>query len=112
MKMIVKLKAAFTARNGGACFPGDTIGVSRKVGKRLIANGSAVAVERRVEEVPRMTAVVVNVRDLRGDAKKDWLRAEIKKAGGIPEFDTIVALTEQLKARQIEASKILSRHGV
>ncbi len=95
MKMIVKLKTAFVAKGGGKCYAGETIGVSRKVGKHLIASGAATAVV--VEEVPRMTAVV-DVRSLRGDAKKDWLRKQISDRDGIPASDTIVGLTAQLRA--------------
>ncbi len=98
MKMIVKLKTAFVAKGGGKCYAGETIGVSRKVGKHLIASGAATEVERRVEEVPQLTTAVTNVRDLRGDAKKDWLRKKIKDMGRTPDSDTIVGLTAQLRA--------------
>ena len=98
MKMIVQLKTAFVAKGGGKCYAGETIGVSRKVGKHLIASGAATEVERRVEEVPRLTTAITNIRSLRGDAKKDWLRMTITNKGGIPASDTIVGLTAQLRA--------------
>jgi len=98
MKMIVKLKVPYVAKGGGTCYAGETIGVSRKAGKHLIETGAAVAVERRVEEVPRLTTAVTNIRSLRGDAKKDWLRKQISDKDGIPASDTIVGLTAQLRA--------------
>ena len=98
MKMIVKLKTAFVAKGGGKCYAGETIGVSRKVGKHLIASGAATEIERRVEEVPRLTTAITNVRSLRGDAKKDWLRKQIAAKGGVPASDSIVGLTAQLRA--------------
>lgn len=96
MKMTVKLKAAHTDYRGRTFHKGKTIGVNRKTGKRLIAAGKAVGVSP-AEEVPRVTTAVINPRDLRGDAKKDWLRGQIEKAGKVPSGDTIAALAAQLR---------------
>ena len=93
--MKIKLKVPFVDRRGGGSNPGEIIGVSRKIGKRLIRNGDAVEIVR--EEVRRVIAAVINPITLRGEAKKDWLRKEITKAGGTPKGDTIVGLVKQLR---------------
>ena len=94
MKVRVKLKVPYPNRRGGTCKAGETIKVNLKMRRHLIATGKAVA----IDEVPRMTTAVINVRDLRGDAKKAWLRGQIRSKGSDPTSDTIVGLTKQLRA--------------
>jgi len=99
--MLVKLKSIFTAAGGGTAYAGEVIGVDESTGASLINSGCAALHKRTIEKAAHAAPVakpIVDASELKGFAKLNYLRAEIKKRGAKPAGRTIADLAEQLKA--------------
>lgn len=117
--MRIRLKVPYRAETGGMCYPGEVINVDRASALEMVIRGeaeeidapivpaaatapkpehAAMTTETAAPMVAPVTKPVTDPGALRGDAKRAWLKSEIRKRGAAPDGNTIAALTAQLKS--------------